>query len=196
MIAIVPTGGSNLGSVRAAFARIGAETSVTEDPGEIAAASHVILPGVGHAATMMRRLSARGLVETLRGLRQPVLGICLGMQLFFRSSEESNADALPLLGLIPGAVRAIPPCGQIIPHMGWNVVAARARDPLAAKVDGRHLYFVHSYMADDGPWTVAVAEHGVAVPAVIRWGNLLGAQFHPERSGEVGRNFLRGFLTS
>lgn len=195
MIAIVDTGGANLASVINAFERLGERAELTKVPEAIARASHVILPGVGAAGDSMRRLQASGLVEPLRALTQPVLGICLGMQLLFARSEENDTACL---GLLEGAVRRIPADvarGVTVPHMGWNRVQ-RVGAPSAlfdASLEGQQFYFVHSYMAPQGPFVRAQTEHGGAVPACVERGNFFGVQFHPERSGPAGAELLRRF---
>jgi glutamine amidotransferase len=137
-------------------------------------------------------LAQHGLVEVLRGLRQPVLGICLGMQLLFESSEEDDAQ---LLGLIPARLRRLPERpGLRVPHMGWNAIRNLRPDPLTEALDGRWFYFVHSFAAPIGDWTLSSSVHGDAFSAVVRHGNFCGAQFHPERSAGAGAALLRHFL--
>lgn len=189
-LAIVDLACGNLGSVAIAFERLGVKPVVTADPDEICSAKRVILPGVGAAGFAMERVEALGLTETLRTLRQPVLGICLGMQLLFERSEE---DDTPCLGVIPGQVRRLAPApGMPVPHMGWSKLAVA--EPGCGLADGDYVYFAHSFACDDGPYSVATAEYGGAIPAVVRRGNYLGAQFHPERSGAAGARFLAAFL--
>lgn len=193
MIAVVDTGGANLASVRNALARLGAEVEVTGDPARVRAAARVILPGVGAAPEAAARLGADGLGDAVRRLSVPVLGICLGMQLFFEESEEGPARGL---GLLPGTVRKIrPSSGLPVPHMGWNSVVFAGPCPLLDGVaDGTHFYFVHSYRAPMGPWAAASCDYGGAVPAVVEKDNFFGVQFHPERSGAAGARVLRNFL--
>jgi len=189
-LVIVDLGCGNIGSVRLALKRFGVEPAVSADADEIAGADKVILPGVGAAGFAMQRIDALGLRGTLLGLRQPALGICLGMQLLFERTEEAGADCL---GIIPGAVRALKPePGRPVPHMGWSRV--EVRDRAIGIGDGEYLYFAHSFACDDGPFTAAAASYGRPVPAVVRRGNWLGAQFHPERSGAAGARFLESFL--
>lgn len=189
-LVIVDLGCGNIGSVRLALKRFGVEPAVCADADEIAGADKVILPGVGAAGFAMQRIDALGLRGTLLGLRQPALGICLGMQLLFERTEEAGADCL---GIIPGAVRALKPePGRPVPHMGWSRV--EVRDRAIGIGDGEYLYFAHSFACDDGPFTAAAASYGRPVPAVVRRGNWLGAQFHPERSGAAGARFLESFL--
>jgi glutamine amidotransferase len=189
-LAIVDVGCGNIGSVRLAFGRFGLEPVVTSDPEEIAGADKVILPGVGAAGFAMEQIDALGLRHTLTSLEQPALGICLGMQLLFEASDEEDTGCL---GLIPGRVRALEPAPERpVPHMGWSKVEVGGEELGIA--DGDYLYFAHSFACDDGPATVATTHYGRAIPVVVRRRNWLGAQFHPERSGEAGARFLERFL--
>ena len=193
-IALVDSGGTNIGSVTYALERLGASARLTSDRGDILAADRVILPGVGAAAAGMRRLREAGLVETLHEVQAPLLGVCLGMQLLFDRSEEDGG--VQTLGLIPGDVVAIPPApGVRVPHMGWNALESLADDPLLRGIEpGERAYFVHSYAAPAGPHTIATTSHGGVWSAVVRDGLRWGAQFHPERSARVGARLLRNFL--
>ena len=195
MIAIIDSGGANIASVRFALERLGVDSVLTADPAVISAAKRVILPGVGAAPVAMAQLARAGLVECIRGLTQPVLGICLGMQLLFERSEEGNT---PLLGLVGGTCGAFDPgMGLTVPHMGWNRLLPRGegRHPLLSGVeDGAHVYFVHSYAAPVSADTVASCSYGVDFTALVARGNFMGAQFHPERSGPVGARILGNFL--
>lgn len=192
-VVLVDSGGANLGSVRYALERLGATPAVSGDAAVIAAADRVILPGVGAAGPGMARLRALGLVQPLRELRRPLLGICLGMQLLFDGSEEGGETCL---GLIPGQVRRMPESpGVRVPHMGWNRLQARRESPLLRGIaDGAQAYFVHSYAAPVTADTVAESVHGQPFAAVVQRGNVAGAQFHPERSGTVGARLLANFL--
>ncbi|MEC7586965.1 MAG: imidazole glycerol phosphate synthase subunit HisH [Pseudomonadota bacterium] len=195
MIAIIDSGGANIASVRFALERLGVDSVLTADPAVISAAERVILPGVGAAPVAMAQLARAGLVECIRGLTQPVLGICLGMQLLFERSEEGDT---PLLGLVGGTCGAFDPgMGLTVPHMGWNRLLPRGegRHPLLSGVeDGAHVYFVHSYAAPVSADTVASCSYGVDFTALVARGNFMGAQFHPERSGPVGARILDNFL--
>ena len=195
MIAIIDSGGANIASVRFALERLGVDSVLTADPAVISAAERVILPGVGAAPVAMAQLARAGLVECIRGLTQPVLGICLGMQLLFERSEEGDT---PLLGLVGGTCGAFDPgMGLTVPHMGWNRLLPRGegRHPLLSGVeDGAHVYFVHSYAAPVSADTVAYCSYGVDFTALVARGNFMGAQFHPERSGPVGARILGNFL--
>jgi glutamine amidotransferase len=192
-VAIIDSGGANLASLEFALRRLGAECVVTSDLPTIARADRVLLPGVGSASNAMRRLREAALVEPIRALRQPVMGICLGMQLLFERSEEGSEQCL---GILPGSVARIPSHpGLPVPHMGWNQLSIRAPDPLLAGVaSGEYVYFVHGYAASPSPATIATTEYGGPLPAVVRQGNFCGTQFHPERSSHVGARILRNFL--
>ncbi len=193
MLAIVDSGGANIASVRFALERLGVQSELTADPAVIMAAERVILPGVGSAQEGMKRLQARGLVECVRGLKQPTLGICLGMQLLFESSEEGDT---PSLGLIPGRVTLLPESpGVTVPHMGWNTLQIRREVPLLRGFDAAaRFYFVHSYAGPAGEFTLASCYHGKDFAAVVQRGNFFGVQFHPERSGPAGAQLLKNFL--
>ncbi len=192
-VAIIDSGGANIASLRFALERLGADATLTTDPEELRAARRVILPGVGAAGDAMRRLQSLGLVEAIRELEQPVLGICLGMQLLFDSSDEGETACL---GLIPARVRRFPDRdGLPVPHMGWNQLDFEGTHPLLHGIaPAEHVYFVHSYRADAGPWTVATSDYGGPFAAVVQQGNFFGAQFHPERSGPTGARLLANFL--
>lgn len=191
-LAIVDYGCGNIGSVGIAFERFGLQPLITADPGEIASADRVVVPGVGAAGYAMEQLEARGLTAPLKALAQPVLGICLGMQLLFERSEEEDVACL---GVIRGAVRKLHPAsGMPVPHMGWSRLTVR--DDAIGLHDGDYVYFAHSYACDDGPFSAATADYGRVIPAAVLYGNYRGAQFHPERSGEAGARFLESFLSA
>lgn len=190
-LVIVDLGYGNIGSVRLAFGRFGLDPLVTSAAEEIAGADRVILPGVGAAGFAMNRINALGLRSTLTALGQPALGICLGMQLLFEGSEEEDAQCL---GMIEGRVRALTPApGRPVPHMGWSKIDVRSSD-LGIRT-GDYVYFAHSFACDDGAATVATAHYGREIPVAVRQRNWVGAQFHPEKSGEAGARFLESFLT-
>ena len=198
-IAIVDTGGANLTSVVNALARLGVAGTVdellTSDARKIQSATHVILPGVGAAGDAMGRLEKSNLIGCLRALKQPTLGICLGMQLLFERSDEGDVGCL---GILPGVVRRIPSAPELsIPHMGWNRLMREggASCPLLAGIDDASFYyFIHSYVAPMGPHVLATSDHGGRFPAIVGRGNVYGVQFHPERSSEAGAALLRNFL--
>jgi len=191
-IAVVNSGGANIASVLHALRRLGVDPKFTDDPAEIRQADRVILPGVGAAGRAMEVLDEHGLIPVIRNLQQPVLGICLGMQLLFESSEEDDAR---LLGLIPGRLTRLQEShGLRVPHMGWNAIINQAPDTLTEPLDGKWFYFVHSFAAPVSQWTLSTSNHGVEFSAIVRKGNFYGAQFHPERSAKAGAKLLSGFL--
>ena len=185
--------GANLASLGFALKRLGADVPVTEDPRRAERASHVILPGVGAAAPAMARLREMGFTDVVPKLTQPVLGICLGMQLLFTASDEEDT---PCLGVIAERVRLLAPgAGLPVPQMGWNALSLTGESPLLAGIpDGAYAYFVHSYAAPPGAYTRAVADYGGPFSAVVEHENFFGAQFHPERSAGVGARVLENFL--
>lgn len=193
-LVIIDAGGANLGSVRAAFARLGVTPELSRDPARIAAAERLVLPGVGAAAPVMKTLRDSGLDALLRSLKTPLLGVCIGMQVLFEQSEEGD---VPGLGLLRGEVRKLPASPGIrLPHMGWNRLARRVDSPLLDGIDeGAQAYFVHSYGVIGSAGAIAETEHGSTFCAAVARGNIAGAQFHPERSGDVGARFLRNFLS-
>lgn len=192
-LVIIDSGGYNIGSVMAAMDRLQVDATLSNDPALIQSASHVILPGVGHAAAAMRKLREHGLDRVIPQLTQPVLGICLGMQLLYEHSDEGNVDCL---GVLPGTITRLPSGdGLRVPHMGWNQLQWHANAALQqALPDPAWMYFVHSYAAPVNACTVASATHGSAFTAVAQQGNFLAAQFHPERSAQAGAALLRTFL--
>lgn len=193
-LVIIDAGGANLGSVRAAFARLGVSPELSRDPARIATAERLVLPGVGAAAPVMDTLRASGIDVLLRGLKTPLLGVCIGMQVLFERSEEGDVAGL---GLLRGPVRKLPASPGIrMPHMGWNRLARRVDSPLLDGIDeGAQAYFVHSYGVIGSADVIAETEHGSAFCAAVARDNIAGAQFHPERSGAVGARFLSNFLS-
>ena len=192
-VVLVDGGGTNIGSVRYALQRLGVDAELSADARRIRRATHVILPGVGAAGPGMAKLHTANLVDVLRTLTQPLLGVCLGMQLLFDRSDEGATECL---GLLPGTVRLMAQGdGLRVPHMGWNELDVERDDPLVAGIGaGAYAYFVHSYAAPCGAATIASADHGDSFSAVVRCGNVCGMQFHPERSAAVGARLLRNFL--
>lgn len=191
-VVVIDSGGANLASLRHALTRLGVTPTVTRDPARIAAAQRVLLPGVGAAADAMARLESAGLVATIKEIRAPLLGICLGMQLLFDHSAEGDTFCL---GLLRGRVEPLPATPQLpAPHMGWNTVEPSASDTLLAGLEGRYFYFVHGYGVRPVAATTATVEYGGAWTAVVRAGNVHGVQFHPERSGAAGARLLENFL--
>ena len=190
---IIDSGGANLASLQFAFERLGARTHVTTDVEAITAAARVVLPGVGAAADAMQRLRNSGIDTLLPTLTQPVLGICLGMQLLFDASEEGSTQCL---GILPETVRRLRPApGLPVPPMGWNQLSPVRDDPILEGITpGDYVYFVHSYAAPLSDITLATADYGIPVSAIVRKGNFWGAQFHPERSAGTGARLLANFL--
>lgn len=190
---IIDSGGANLASLQYALERLGARSRVSSVAREIEAAPRVILPGVGSAGDAMRRLQASGLAALLPRLTQPVLGICLGMQLLFAASDEGAAACL---GVLPQSVRRLEARpGLPVPHMGWNSLEALKEDPLLEGIEpGDYFYFVHGYAVPVCEATLAAVEYGEKLSAVVRRGNFWGTQFHPERSGRTGARILANFL--
>jgi imidazole glycerol-phosphate synthase subunit HisH len=190
---IIDSGGANLASLQFALERLGARTTVTAEPRAIAAAPRVLLPGVGSAPDAMARLQRSGVAELLPTLRQPVLGICLGMQLLFERSAEGITACL---GILPGTAQRLQAApGRPVPHMGWNRLTPTRADPLLEGIGpGEYFYFVHSYAVPTSDVTLAQVHYGAAISAVVRRGNFWGAQFHPERSASAGARLLGNFL--
>lgn len=190
--AVVKLGVGNTASVMFSLERIGAEAELTDDPARIAAAERVILPGVGAAAHAMALLEERGLRDVLRAYKRPLLGICLGQQLLYESSEEGDATGL---GLLRGRVTKFMSRDLIIPHMGWSALTLEQQHPLLEGVKtGDYVYFVHSYVCPLGEPTLASGEYGQRFSAVVGKGNVFGCQFHPERSGAIGARIIENFL--
>ena len=193
-VAIIGYGAGNTASVQFALERLGCEPVITADPEVIASAERVILPGVGAAGYAMERLDALGLIEPLKAFAGPLLGVCLGQQLLYERSEEGGG--VDMLGFIPGVVTAfdLPP-RLPVPHMGWTKLERLKADPLIKGVaDEEYAYFVHGFVCPDGPATLARADYGGPVPAMVRSANRWGCQFHPERSAEAGATILKNFL--
>jgi imidazole glycerol-phosphate synthase subunit HisH len=192
-VVIIENGGANTASLRHALERLAVAPEMTTRGDVVRAATHVILPGVGAARDAMTRLRAYGLDELIPRLTQPVLGICLGMQLLYEVSEEGPAHCL---GAIPGAAHrlaALP--GRPVPHMGWNQLEPLAASPLLDGIQpGERAYFVHSYALPIGPETVAATDHGELFSAAVAYRNFFGTQFHPERSARTGARILGNFL--
>lgn len=200
MIAIVDYEAGNILSVENALKRLGAAFEVTADPARLRAASHVILPGVGAASSAMARLNrplpgGETLSGIVRSLDVPVLGICIGVQLLCRSSEEGGTDCL---GVFSPRVRRFPAdAGAKIPHMGWNAVENLSGPLFRGIPDGTYVYYVHSYYPEFAPdETVAVTEYaGCRFSAALQRGHFFGTQFHPEKSGPAGAVILKNFLS-
>jgi glutamine amidotransferase len=200
MIAVVDVCSGNLRSVERALAQVGGDVVVTRDPDVVRRADRIVVPGQGAFGVFMRGLGERGLGEALREAiagGRPYLGICLGLQVLFDESEEQGPCAG--LGVIAGRVVRLRPADPRlkVPHIGWNQLAFRRRDPLLAGIaDGAHVYFVHSYhvVPADPSLVTLEAEHGVWLTAAVRQANVFACQFHPEKSQEVGLQILRNFV--
>ncbi|MDE2766207.1 MAG: imidazole glycerol phosphate synthase subunit HisH [Chloroflexota bacterium] len=199
-IAIIDYGAGNLRSVQKAFHHLGHPAELVTDPDALEGAAAVVFPGQGAAPQAMRNLAAGGMDKAiLRAVEsgKPFFGVCLGLQLLLRHSEEEDT---PCLGVVPGATRRLP-AGLKLPHIGWNGVRPRRPHPLFEGVDGgAHFYFVHSYYGapSDPDWTLATTEYGVDFPSVLAKGNVVATQFHPEKSGPDGLrlydNFVKRFV--
>ena len=189
---IIDTGCANLFSVQAAFARLGCRARISADPVAIAAADKLLLPGVGTAAAAMHNIAARGLADPIRRAQQPLLGICLGMQLLGEYSAEGD---VPALGVLPARTAILDADGLPLPHMGWNTVRHQPEHPLFEGIaQDSHFYFVHSYSIAVGAYTIAESHYGSAFSAAVQQDNFHGVQFHPERSGKSGARLLHNFL--
>jgi len=190
---IVNSGCANIASVKFAFERLGANVNVSSDLQEISKADRVILPGVGTFDFAMSGLIKNQLINAIKSLNQPVLGICLGMQLYFEGSAEGVAQGL---GLAKGmANKFLSEPNLPVPHMGWNQLENLSDDPLLKGLDeGSYVYFVHSYFIPLGETTLAETTYGTTFSASVRKENFWGCQFHPERSSDVGATILNNFL--
>ncbi|MFM1887436.1 MAG: imidazole glycerol phosphate synthase [Pseudomonadota bacterium] len=197
-VAIIDSGGANLASLVYALQRMGASAVVTADAQLIRAAPRVLLPGVGSAGNAMQRLRAAGLHEVIPQLTQPLLGICLGMQLLFEASAEGDGGPTACLGILPGRVERLRASPQHpVPHMGWNTTQPVEADPLFAGLSASdYFYFVHSYRAPLGAFTLARSEYSETFSSAVRHRNFRGVQFHPERSAGPGARLLANFLKS
>lgn len=197
MIVIIDTGCANLSSVRFAIERLGYEVIVSKDPEILQQADKLFLPGVGTAKEAMANLLERDLIAQVSKLTQPVLGICLGMQMLAQGSEESFADEpiVSTLGLVDGIVEKMQVAPLRLPHMGWNQVTAKLDNPLFKDIPaGSYFYFVHSYALPVNDNTIASCEYGTPFTAAVNKDNFYGVQFHPERSGKAGAQLLKNFL--
>jgi len=194
MIVIIDSGGANIASVRFALERLGVESILTSDRSIIEAADRVILPGVGAAGSAIEKLNDYDLIDCIKGLTQPVLGICLGMQLLFSKSKEGDVD-IDMLNIIDGTVSKFDSkkC-DVVPHMGWNTVSVERDHAIMEGVpDNSYFYFVHSYFAGLGEYSVGKTEYGEGFSSIVVKDNFIGCQFHPERSGSVGAQLLKNF---
>jgi imidazole glycerol-phosphate synthase subunit HisH len=189
-VAIIKYNAGNIKSVSNALRRLGVEHSITDDQAEIIAADKVIFPGVGEASTTMEYLEARKLDLLIRDLQQPVLGICLGMQLMCRHSQEGDTPCLGIFDL-PVLKFEVP---YKIPHMGWNSLHEVKQPLFEADIEGGYVYFVHSFYVPVAAETAALSHYGIPFSAALQKDNFFATQFHPEKSGGVGEKILKGFL--
>lgn len=202
-IVIIDTGCANISSVKFAIERLGYQVTVSDEQATIRAADKVLLPGVGSASAAMSSIENKGLVAFIRELTQPVLGICLGMQLMTQQSEETPGSHIaenritkvPCLDLIPTEVTRLESGDLVLPHMGWNQIKVTKDNPLFKGIeDGSYFYFVHSFCAPVSEFTLASCDYGQAFSAAIGSNNFYGVQFHPERSGVAGSLLLKNFI--
>jgi glutamine amidotransferase len=192
-VAIIDSGGANIASLLFAFERLGVGAELTTEPQRILDADRVVLPGVGAARDAMQRLRDAGLVDLIRKLEQPVLGICLGMQLLCEASEEEDVECL---GIVPGVVRKLDATrGFAVPNMGWCATTTIVGHPALTGIDsGSWFYYLHSYALPVASATIATASHEQEFSAMVCQDNFVAAQFHPERSSAAGARLLRNFL--
>ncbi len=193
MIAVIDYNMGNIRSLGNALQRLGAEWRLTADHDEIRRADHVILPGVGNAAEAMENLRRLGLPEVIWRLRRPVLGICVGMQVMCRHSEEGNAECMGIFDAKVQRFHEAP--GIKVPHMGWSRIANLDSKLFKDVPKGSYVYFVHSYYAPLCPDTIATARHPEMYSAALKYENFYGCQFHPEKSGDVGEKILANFIS-
>lgn len=189
-VAIIRYNAGNILSVVNAMNRLGIDPLLTDDPDALRAADRVIFPGVGEARSAMRYLQAHGLDTLIPTLQQPFLGICLGLQLMCHHSEENNT---PCLGLFPETVRRFPPEDKV-PHIGWNSLENATGPLFEGLPETPYVYFVHSYYAEQGPYTTATTTYIRPFSAAFQKDNFHAVQFHPEKSGDVGATILNNFL--
>ena len=193
MTVIIDYDAGNIKSVGNALARLGAEYQLSDNPDVIRAADRVILPGVGNDAEALASLRGKGLEPVLKSLRKPVLGICVGMQIMCRDSEEGNAVGMGIFD--SHVVKFIPTADAKVPHMGWNQIANLEGKLFRGIQSGEFVYFVHSYYPTLCTDTIATCRHaGMLFSAALRYENFYGTQFHPEKSGDVGERILQNFL--
>ena len=195
-VAVLDYGSGNLRSAHKALARVGADVTVTSDPSVARRADGLVVPGVGAFAACMAGISALGadaVVRTRVAHQQPILGICVGMQVLFASGNEHGVRS-PGIGVLPGDVRRL--AADILPHMGWNTLTVPADSALFAGLDGAFFYFVHSYAAHEAPGRVSTAFHGQTFVAAVEHGALCATQFHPEKSGDAGLTLLANWVGS
>ena len=196
-VTIIDTGCAKLSSVRYALERLDLNPIISNDKEVINSSDKLILPGVGTAVAAMKSLKERELIDVIQNLNKPLLGICLGMQMLSCSSEESMSDdikEIPCLGIVKGKVKPLKAEGLPLPHMGWNQVYSKDCPLFKDIKEGTYFYFVHSYALEVTEHTVATSTYGEEFTAVVNNGNFFGAQFHPEKSGAAGAQFLKNFI--
>ena len=193
MIGIVNYGAGNIFSLTAALDRLSLKYGMINSESEFDLYDKIIIPGVGHAGTAMKKLTDSGLVPAIKSLTKPVLGICVGMQLITEFSEEGQSDLLEIIPL--KTLRFKEAESKKVPHMGWNQVSPQSGDLLFEGInDGAYFYFVHSYFIEFNPtFTIAFCNYGIKFSAAIQKDNFYGVQFHPEKSGEAGEILLKNF---
>lgn len=191
MIAVIDYDTGNLCSVANALGRLGAEYEITASPDKIRSADRVLLPGVGEASSAMQKLRERGLVEVIRSLTQPVLGICIGVQLLCKHSEENDTQCI---GVFDNDVKRFAVEGLKVPHMGWNSIEGLETPLFDCVEDGAYVYYVHSFAPTVNSDTIATTVYGAPFSGAIHKGNFYGTQFHPEKSAAVGEKILENFL--
>ncbi|WP_158161547.1 imidazole glycerol phosphate synthase subunit HisH [Grimontia hollisae] len=193
-IVIIDTGCANVSSVRFAIERLGYDVTISRDPDVVLAADKLFLPGVGTASEAMKNLEERDLISLVREVKQPLLGICLGMQLLGKSSQEGK-EQVNCLGHV-GADTTLMETGELpLPHMGWNTVTPVNNHPLFKDIlENSYFYFVHSYAMPVGDYTIGQCDYGKPFTAAVQSGNYYGVQFHPERSSKAGAQLIKNFL--
>lgn len=197
-VVIIDTGCANVSSVKFAIERLGYSVVISKDAEVVLAADKLFLPGVGTASEAMKNLEQRGLVELVKKVEKPLLGICLGMQLLGKLSQEKGSTeqgVVPCLNLCDGEVQQMQTDDLPLPHMGWNIVEAINNHPLFKGIEkGEYFYFVHSFAMPIGDYTIAECRYGESFSAAIQSGNYYGVQFHPERSSKAGSRLIQNFL--
>lgn len=189
-VVIVKYNAGNIHSVRLALERLGVKAQITDDPMQIRQADKVIFPGVGEASSAMKYLNKENLADLIVQLKQPVLGICLGLQLMCTHSEENDTDCFDIF---PAQIKKFPPKDKV-PHMGWNALT-NLKGPLFRDVpEGSYVYFVHSYYAEQNPYAAAQADYIIPFSAALKRDNFFAVQFHPEKSADVGERILKNFI--
>ncbi|MGF1748835.1 imidazole glycerol phosphate synthase subunit HisH [Vibrio cionasavignyae] len=197
-VVIIDTGCANVSSVKFAIERLGYQVTISKDADIVLAADKLFLPGVGTASEAMKNLEERDLIELVKKVEQPLLGICLGMQLLGKLSQEKGQKAdeiVDCLGFCSGEVKKLETGDLPLPHMGWNTVKADEGNPLFSGIeDSEYFYFVHSFGMPVGDYTIAQCDYGFPFSAAIQSGNYYGVQFHPERSSKAGSKLIQNFL--